>query len=243
MSPMFLPRPSWEGWYDGASSSDDDSILSDVVPTNHAETIAQFIRRGKLYAERKQQRRERRESAEEATPVRKRYSGQEDAAFYKPMLRDDEDSSTGSIKPSRRRSLPLVKKNAVITLKKRRKSAPSKKGVRRQTKLKITVERPEMVPKRKSVVRKAKAPLVRRLPPPSIDDEGETEFGDGDVVSCVAATRCKDGAIVLESSGDEGETEFGHGDVVAVVTGRRYKDDLIVLNSDTDDDGEMEFDA
>ena len=66
MSPMFLPRRPWAGWEDGPSSSDDDSIVSDVVALTVQEHIEQFVRRGRLYKERKLERKMRREAAEDA---------------------------------------------------------------------------------------------------------------------------------------------------------------------------------
>jgi hypothetical protein len=93
---MFLPRRAWANWEDGPSSSDDDSIVSDVVPTTLQEQIEQFIRRGRLYKERKLERKMRREAAEEAafdTPPPK-YKNSGDLAAIRAAHKSELDTET-----------------------------------------------------------------------------------------------------------------------------------------------------
>jgi hypothetical protein len=191
MSPMFLPRRAWANWEDGPSSSDDDSIVSDVVPTTLQEHIEQFVRRGRLYKERKLERKLRREAEEEAefdTPPPKPSKSGDLAAIkaaHKSKLQFETETTTHSKKratntrsqrkrktkgdPTLESFFPKVQKTKELFYEMPSDSEESL-GLGKLTKSVASSKN------NKKEARKEKAPVIRRLPPPCSDDDSETEF-------------------------------------------------------------------
>ena len=190
MSPMFLPRQPWAGWEDSPSSSDDDSIVSDVVPTTIQEHIEQFVRRGRLYKERKLERKLRREAAVEAEadtpPPKNRTMGDIAAikAAHKSKLDTKMDRSAKKkrgarkARPKGKRKMksdpklelffPKVKKTKELFYEMPSDSEESL-GLGQ-------LSQSAVISKHAKGKRKEKAPVIRRLPSPCSDDDSETEF-------------------------------------------------------------------
>ena len=76
----------WPGWYDGPSSSDDESLFGPMLQgLSLADFHDEFVRRGRLYKEKKLERRQRRENerrALEELPTPKYYSDLEEEAEF-----------------------------------------------------------------------------------------------------------------------------------------------------------------
>jgi hypothetical protein len=176
---MFLPRNPWDAWGDAPSSSDDDSILSDVVPKNCEEAIEQFVRRGELYSQRKLQRKLRRLQEERRlleTPPKK---------YFSDLESDEEEFSDSSMKKTKRARCTSGSRRRVA---KRRNTSGRERRVAKQRCVSSTL--PKIATSKKmvgSVVRKDKAPVVRKLPPDTSDDEDEYQFCGGDVVPVATA--------------------------------------------------------